>query len=114
MSKVFNTQTFDIYSTEKDVVSLRDFANDKDTLAYKRLAPKRTKDSPGMAKSELKITRVDPTTGVLIGIVNVSSSIRADATAADKTALMAIITAAQADGAWTELVTDQRLPLATV
>nr|URG16111.1 MAG: coat protein [Leviviridae sp.] len=114
MSKTINAQPFDIHSTEKDAVSLRDYTGDKDTLSYKRTAPKRVKDFPGMAKTELKLTRVNPTTGELVGIITVSTSIRADATAADKTAMMALSKAAADDAAWTDLVTDQRLPLATV
>lgn len=111
MSKTINAQPFDIHSTEKDAVSLRDYAGDKDTLAFKRTAPKRVKDFPGMAKSELKLTRVDPSTGELVGIMTVSTSVRADALAADKTAMMDLIKAAAADASWADLVTDQRLPL---
>lgn len=111
MSKTINAQPFDIHSTEKDAVSLRDYTGDKDTLTYKRIAPKRVKDFPGMAKSELKLTRVNNATGELVGIVAITTSIRADATTADKDAMMAISKAAAADGAWTELVSDQRLPL---
>jgi hypothetical protein len=111
MSKTINSQPFDIYSAVGDVVQLHDFTGKKDTLAYKRTAPKRVKDFPGMAKSELKLTRVDPATGALVGIVTVSTSIRADASDADKTALQAIIKSAEADAAWEALVEDQRLPL---
>jgi len=111
MSKTINAQPFDIHSTEKDAVSLRDYAGDKDTLTFKRTAPKRVKDFPGMAKSELKLTRVNPTTGELVGIITVSTSIRADAAAADKSAMQALIKSAEADAAWADLVNDQRLPL---
>jgi len=111
MSKVINTQPFDIHSTEKDVVSLRDYTGDKDTLAYKRIAPKRVKDFPGMAKSELKLTRVDPSTGELVGIITVATSIRADAAATAKTEMQSLVKAAAADAAWADLVNDQRLPL---
>lgn len=111
MSKTINAQPFDIHSTEKDAVSLRDYTSDKDTLTYKRIAPKRVKDFAGVARSELKLTRVDPTTGELVGNITVLTNIRADASAADKTAMMAIIKSAQADAAWPDLVNDQRLPL---
>lgn len=111
MTKVLNTQPFDLHASGLDVVTLRDYTGDKDTLAYKRTAPKRVKDFPGMAKSEMKVTRVDPTTGELIGIVTVSTSIRADAAAADKSALRGLTDAAIADAAWAALVDEQRLPL---
>jgi hypothetical protein len=111
MSKTINAQPFDIHSTLGDAVVLRDYTGDKDSIAYKRTAPKRVKDFPGMAKSEMKLTRIDPVTGELVGIITVATSIRADAADADKSAMMALAKAAAADGAWTDLVTDQRLPL---
>lgn len=111
MSKTINAQPFDIHSTLGDAVTLRDYTGDKDTLAYKRSAPKRVKDFPGMAKSELKLTRIDPVTGELVGIITVATSIRADAIQTEKDAMMALSKAAMADSAWTDLVTDQRLPL---
>lgn len=111
MSKTINAQPFDIHSTEKDVVSLKDYSGDADTLSYKRIAPKRVKDFPGMAKSELKLTRTDPVTGELVGIITVATSIRADASATTKSSMMATGKAALADSAWTDLVNDQRLPL---
>jgi hypothetical protein len=113
MTKTINTQPFDIHSTEKDVVLLRDYTGDKDTLAFKRTAPKRVKDFPGMAKSELKETRVDNTTGELIGIITTSTSFRADAVSTEIDAAMTLHKAALADAAWPALVKDQRLPLAT-
>lgn len=111
MSKLINSQPFDIFSTEKDVVTLRDFTTDSDSLSYKRTAPKRQKDFPGVARSELKLSRVDASTGELVGTVTVTTSIRADASDTNKTAMMAISKAALADSAWTDLINDQRLPL---
>lgn len=112
MTKTINTQPFDIHSTEKDIVSLRDYTGDKDSLTFKRTAPKRVKDFPGMAKSELKLTRVDPTSGELVGIITVATSIRADASATDRSQMMSLTKAAAADASWADLVNDQRLPLA--
>lgn len=109
MSKTFATIVYDTFSQEKDVVTLRDFVNDKFQAAYKRLLPKRTKDFPGMEKTELKLTQSDPVLGT-IGIVTISTSIRADQPAAVKTALLAQLTAIQADAAYTALVMDQKLP----
>ena len=114
MTKTINTQPFDIHSTEKDAVSLRDYTGDKDTLLYRRTAAKRQKDFPGMAKSELKETRVDSTTGELIGIITTSTSFRADAPSSEVVGAMTLHKAALADAAWASLVQDQRLPLATV
>lgn len=109
MSKTFATVVYDVFSQEKDVVTLRDFVNDKFQIAYKRLLPKRTKDFPGMEKTEQKLTVSDPVLGV-IGIVTVATSIRADQTAATKTSILAQSTAMQADAAYTSLVQDQKLP----
>lgn len=111
MSKLINSQPFDIHATERDTVSLRDYTGDKDTFTVKRTAPKRVKDFPGMAKSELKLTRVDSVTGELIGIMTVSTSIRADATGTNKTEMRALTRSALADTMWNDLVDDQRLPL---
>jgi hypothetical protein len=111
MSKTINAQPFDIHSTQGDVVQLRDYTGDKDTLSYKRTAPKRVKDFPGMAKSELKLTRIDPATGELVGIITVATSIRADSIATDRSQMMTLAKAATVDAAWADLVNDQRLPL---
>lgn len=110
MSKTLNGANFDVFATERDVVTLRDFSGDKKSIAYKRSAPKRTKDFPGMEKTELKLTLVDPVLGT-IGIVTLSTSVRADTVDAVKTDLIQTITAAAVDAAYSQLVLDQRLPL---
>lgn len=109
MSKTFATVVYEIFSQEKDVVTLRDFVADKYQIAYKRLLPKRTKDFPGMEKTEQKLTLSDPVLGT-IGIVTVSTSIRADQLPAVKTALLAQSLAMQGDATYTSLVMDQKLP----
>lgn len=110
MSKLFNTVTFSLFSTEKDIVTLRDFADNKKSVTYKRSAPKRVKDFPGMEKSEVKMTLTDPTLGV-IGIVTVSSSIRADSLDPIRTDLILSVKDMVNEAAYSDLVTDQRLPL---
>lgn len=109
MSKTFNTIVFDTFSQEKDVVTLRAFATDKHQLAAKRILPKRTKDYPGAERTELKVTLSDPTLGI-IGIVSVSTSIRADTAVVDRDSLIAITKDAMADAMYTALVHDQKLP----
>lgn len=111
MSKTLNSVIFDLFSSEKDVVTFRDFSGDKKSLAYKRSAPKRTKDFPGMEKTELKLTLTDPVLGT-IGIVTVSTSVRADTSDAAKTDLILSTAAAVDDASYSQLVLDQRLPLA--
>lgn len=110
MAKTLNTVAYNIFSLEKDVVTLRDFSGDMASLAYKRIAPKRTKDFPGMEKGEVKHVLMDPVLGT-IGIVTVSTSIRAGTSTAIKTALAATIAEVVADASFTDLVQDQRLPL---
>lgn len=110
MSKTFNSVTFDLNSQEKDVVTFRDFATNAASVAYKRSAPKRTKDFPGMEKGEVKHTLLDPVLGT-IGIVTVTTSIRAGTPDVIKTALAATIASIISDAAFTNLVIDQRLPL---
>lgn len=111
MSKTLNTVIFDLFSSEKDVVTLRDFTGDRKSLTYKRSAPKRTKDFPGMEKSELKLSLIDPVLGT-IGIVTLSTSVRADTADVIKTDLIQTIIAAAGDTSYPQLVLDQRLPLA--
>lgn len=110
MSKVLNTVTYDLNSQEKDVVTFRDFSANNASIAYKRSAPKRSKDFPGMEKGEVKHVLMDPILGV-IGIVTVSTSIRAGTADAIKTGLASTIAAVVSDAAFTNLVLDQRLPL---
>lgn len=110
MSKTLNAFVFDTFSNEKDVTILRDFSGGKLSLAYKRSAPKRVKDFPGMEKSELKLTVTDPTLGV-VAIVSSNTSIRADADDATRSSTIATMLAAMADSAYTQLVQDQRLPI---
>lgn len=111
MSKTINAVIFETFSNEKDIVTLRDFTDNKKILTYKRSAPKRVKDFPGMEKSEMKLTLVDPTLGT-VGIITVSSSIRADALDPVKTDLILSAQGMVADASYAALVTDQRLPLA--
>lgn len=109
MSKIIATKPYDIHSTEKDVVVLKDYTGDNSTIAFKRSAPKRVKDFPGMAKSETKYTLLD-VTGGLIGLVSISTSVRADSTPVQRTDIMTCTKAVLADDIWLNLVTDQRLP----
>lgn len=111
MSKTLNSTVYDIFSSEKDNVTLRDFTGNQKTLAYKRSAPKRTKDFPGMEKSELKLSLIDPVLGT-IGIVTLSASVRAGTADATKTDLIQTIVAAAGEASYPQLVLDQRLPLA--
>lgn len=109
MSKTLNSVPYILFSVEKDAVTFRDSANDGG-VSYKRSAPKRTKDFPGMEKSEVKHTVTDPTVGV-IGILTISTSIRADATDAQKAAIVATGASLMADAAYLPLVQGQQLPL---
>lgn len=111
MSKLLATKPYDVHSFERDAVVLRDYTNDNSSIAFKRTAAKRTKDFPGMSKSETKYTLTD-ISGSLIGIVSVSTSIRADATSISKSDLLDTTRAVVADASWTDLVTDHRLPIA--
>lgn len=110
MPKVFNTHTFNVHAQERDAVVLRDYVSDRNLLSYKRIAPKRVKDFPGMEKTEVKhtLTGVD---GSIIGIQTVATSIRADATLADRSELNDTTKAALADATYFDLVLDQRLPM---
>lgn len=110
MSKLFANLPFNTHAQERDVVVLRDYTGDKNQISYKRTAPKRVKDFPGMEKTELKHTMTDAS-GNVIGIQTVSTSIIATASVADRQALLAVTTAALSDEAYTSLVNDQRLPL---
>lgn len=109
MTKTIALKPFDIHSLEKDVVTVRDYSGDRSSIAFKRQAPKRIKDFPGMEKSETKYT-LTGIGGTLIGIVTISTSIRADADAASRTDLLVLPRAVIDDDLWTQLVTDQRLP----
>lgn len=113
MTKTIATIPFDIYSVEPNTVTLRDFSSDKFSLLYRRTAPVRQKDFPGVKRTEVKLSMVDPTTGVLIGTINLSSSIRADALAADISTMKTIMVGAVGDDAYMPLLLDLRLPLAT-
>lgn len=110
MSKIFATLPFNTHAQERDVVVLRDYTGDKNQLSYKRTAPKRVKDFPGMEKTEMKHTMTDAS-GNIVGIQTVSTSIIATASASDRQALLAVTNAAINDEAYTSLVNDQRLPL---
>lgn len=111
MSKTFATLPFNTHAQERDAVVLRDYTGDKNQISYKRTAPKRVKDFPGMEKTELKHTMTD-SSGNIIGIQTVSTSIVATASVVDRQALLAVTTSAMSDEAYTSLVNDQRLPLA--
>lgn len=113
MSKTFNSQVFSVHSQERDAVVLRDYAPTTpgvvQTVSYKRTAPKRVKDFPGMEKGEVKHTVIAPD-GQIIGIVSISTSIRADALEADRDDLRAVAGAAFDDASFAALVNDQQLP----
>lgn len=110
MSKTLNSHVFSTHSHEKDAVVLRDYTSDAETLSYKRTAPKRVKDFPGMEKSEMKQT-VTAADGSLIGIQTVTTSILAGTAVAVRSAMNATTIAAMQDSAYTDLIVDQRLPL---
>lgn len=110
MSKTFNTKVFDVYSSEKDSVALHNFSSKTEALTYKRTAPKRVKDFPGMEKTEMKHTVTDAA-GVVLGIVTVSTSIKADVVASVRDTIIGTVKAAMADASWDSLYRDQRLPL---
>lgn len=110
MSKTLNSIVFSTHSQEKDAVVLRDYVNDASQISYKRTAPKRVKDFPGMEKTEVKHT-LTGTDGSLLGIQTVTTSIRADVLPAVRTSMSATTAAAIADSAYSDLVLDQRLPL---
>lgn len=110
MSKTINTTAYDTFSNEKDVVVLRDFTSNLKSIAFKRAAPKRVKDFPGMAKTEAKYTLL-AADGSVKGIVSISSSIRADLDDAGRQDLILTSRGILADTAWSDLITDQRLPL---
>lgn len=110
MSKTFATKPFDTYSTEKDSVVLHNFSTKLDVLSYKRTAPKRVKDFPGMEKSEMKHTLVDAT-GQVLGIFTVSTSIKADVATAVRDTMKSVVVAAMADATFDSLYRDQRLPV---
>lgn len=111
MSKVFATLPFNTHAQERDAVVLRDYTGDRNQISYKRTAPKRLKDFPGMEKTEIKHTMTDAS-GNIVGIQTVSTSIIATANQTDRQALLAVTNAAINDEAYTSLVYDQRLPLA--
>lgn len=111
MSKTLNSIVFDIHSQEKDVVVLKAYATDANTLSYKRILPKRTKDFPGMEKTEVKHTLVDPLTGATLAIHTISTSVLATATSEQRQSSKALMAAVIADATYASLLDDQRLPL---
>lgn len=111
MSKTLDSKTFNIFSLEKDVVVMTDLTSNSGQLSYKRTAPKRQKDFPGMEKGEVKHTLVDPSTGGIIGIVTTSTSIIATASDQQRNHLAAVQRAALVDDAFSALVLDRQLPL---
>lgn len=112
MSKTLNSVNYALFSVEKDVVVLSDLSTNSGTVSFKRTAPKRQKDFPGMEKGEIKHTLVDPVSGAIIGIVNTSTSVLATATDAQRTSLIAVQQAILADSAFSSLVMDRQIPLA--
>lgn len=110
MSKTLNAINFDIHSQERDAVVLRDYSGDANQLSFKRTAAKRTKDFPGMEKTEVKHTISAPD-GNILGIQTVTTSIRADVATAVRSSLNATTVAALQDTVYTALIQDQRLPL---
>lgn len=110
MSKTFNLHVFNVHATERDAVVLRDYVNDTSVISYKRTAPKRVKDFPGMEKTEVKhtLTGID---GSIIGIQTVSTSIRADTPSPVRSEMNATTLAAVSDATYLDLLQDQRLPL---
>lgn len=109
MSKTLNSIVFNVHFAAGDAVVLRDYVNDASTLSYKRTAPKRVKDFPGMEKTEVKHT-LTGADGSIIGIQTVTTSIRADALPAVRSSMIATTAAALADATYEDLVQDQRLP----
>lgn len=109
MSKTLNSVVFDIHSQEKDAIALRDYATDTSTLLLRRTAAKRTKDFPGMRKSEMKHTMVGAD-GAIIGIQMVTTSILATATATQVNYLNGVTKAAMADPIYDDLIVDERIP----
>ncbi len=113
MSITLNSRPFDVHSTTVDGVVLKDYTNDATSqalLSFKRTAPKRVKEFPGMKRSEVKYS-VTALNGDILGILTISSSIRADVDAAVVTDLLAVGNAAYEHAAHSNLVNDQRLPL---
>ena len=112
MTITVNSLPFDIFSSEKDAVILRDFtgeAPDDAQLSFKRVLPKPTKDFVGMEKGEVKLTIKD-SAGKLAGIYLLSTSVRADQLEATKAANLATLLAAGAHASTQNLVKQQQLP----
>lgn len=112
MTITVNEIPFDLFSTEKDIVSYRDFTgenSDNPTLVFKRALPKPTKDFVGMEKSETKLT-LRNSAGELVGIFSLSTSIRADQLESVKTSGLSTMAAVAAHAATVALVKEQRLP----
>lgn len=109
MSKTYATRTFDSFSVEKDTIVLRDFTNNDLTIQNRRSLPKRAGDFPGMEKSEVKVTLVDPATGQTKAIATVSTSILVgtDPTKRDLVRDILVEIASSAD--YTNLIAGQRL-----
>lgn len=103
-----NTVNFEISTVEKDVVQFRDFTGNAESLTFKRQAPKRTKDFPGMEKSESKYVISDPILGV-IAIATVNTSIRADQPDSVRNRVIAAVQGVGAISEFDDLVLDQRL-----
>lgn len=110
MSKTFNLLPFDIHSQEKDAVVLRDYTNDNTQISFKRTAPKRVKEFAGMEKTEVKQLVTAPD-GSILAIQTVSTSIYATAPASVRSSLNATTVAVLNDQVYTDLISDQRLPL---
>lgn len=110
MSKMLNSQPFDMHSQLADAVVLHDYTSKVDTLTYKRQAAKRVKDYPGVERTEVKLQRIDPLTGEVIGTVIAQTAIKAGTPDSVRDSLMATLKAAEADSSWADLVHVQKLP----
>lgn len=104
------TITATMFGQESNGVSLKVInGGNHEGVLFKRTLPTRTKDFPGMEKGQIKLTTYTPT-GEVQGIYTINSSVRADATAAqkmtDKDILERLLNHEVAD----QLLTNQLLP----
>lgn len=107
-----NTVAYNKHSQSGDVVVLKDYVSDKKVATFRRTAPVRVKDFPGMEKTFVKLSVTDDE-GKLLGVLDVQTSVLVGSSAAaTKTTITGFLDALASATEFTDLVTDQKLPYA--
>lgn len=112
MTITVTAKAFDVKSSSETYVSLQNFAVPAISAEQMKISysdPKPTKDFVGMGKAEGKVTFRDAL-GAVTGILSINSSIRADVSETDRTAMLALITALGGDAKFIATVKRGQIP----